>query len=177
MPVRITATLVSRRLSSTILALRSPLGARCLRSDQAITRRATMALSLDTAHAAAKRRMIVRALTLCYTLSFQPRYRQGSPCHKPSFESLPCLYAIDSGPTQGLLLDTARQETRSEGRCRGPGVLHHQPNRAGAPVCCSEKDHGAGGRALDRVAQEGLEDRDGPRLRRGAGDRARCGPR
>src|SRR2546426_10032299 len=66
MPVRITATLVSRRLSSTILALRSPLGVRCLRSDQAITFRATMALGRDTAQAAAKRRMMVRALSICY---------------------------------------------------------------------------------------------------------------
>ena len=54
MPVRITATLVSRRFSSTILARRSPLGLRWRLSDQAITQRATIALRRDTAQAAAK---------------------------------------------------------------------------------------------------------------------------
>src|SRR6266576_7210883 len=117
MPVRITATLVSRRLSSTILALRSPLGARCLRSDQAITQRATMALRRDTAQAAAKRRMMVRALSICYNLSVYRRYRQGSRCHKRPSESLPRLYLIDSrrGPPAA---DPFRHEEPARERVR-----------------------------------------------------------
>src|SRR6266516_2912439 len=96
MPVRITATLVSRRVSSTILARRAPLGVRCLRSEQAITQRATMALRRDTAQAAAKRRMMVRALSICYKVSFHSRYRQGSLCHNPPAKSLLRLYLSDT---------------------------------------------------------------------------------
>src|SRR6266446_5460488 len=134
MPVRITATLVSRRLSSTILALRSPLGARCLRSDQAITFRATIALRRDTAQAAAKRKTMVRTVSICYNLSFYPRYRQGSRCHKPPSESLPRLYLIDfpsgslgnrSDDQKGLLGDAARDQARSEAGRRRAGVLHN----------------------------------------------------
>src|SRR6266576_6176157 len=127
MPVRITATLVSRRLSSTILALRSPLGARCLRSDQAMTLRATMALRRDTAQAAAKRKTMVRMLSICYNLSFNPRYRQGSRCHKPPSESLPCLYLIDSRRAP-----PAAHPLRHDEPARERGGVHRAPaGRAG----------------------------------------------
>jgi hypothetical protein len=44
---------------------------------------------------------MVRTLSICYNLSFNPRYRQGSRCHKPPSESLPRLYLIDSGVRGG----------------------------------------------------------------------------
>src|SRR3954452_21059579 len=91
MPVRMTPTVVSRRFSSMILARRSPVGAWCLWSYQVSPFRATRACRRDTAHAATKRKTTVRALSICYNLSLNRRYRQGSRCHKPRSESLPRL--------------------------------------------------------------------------------------
>ena len=72
------------------------MGAWCLRSYQVSPRRAMRALRRDTAQAAANRKTMVRAVSICYNLSWNRRYRQGSHCHKPRSESLPRLNLIDS---------------------------------------------------------------------------------
>ena len=77
----------------------------------------------------------------------------------------------------GLLRHAALEEARREAGRRGRRLLHDAPRRAARAAAAAEGDARAGRRALDRLAEEGVEARDRPRLRRGAGGRPRRRPR
>src|SRR5262249_25768745 len=67
----------------------------------------------------------------------------------------------------------ALEEARREAGRGGRRLLHHASLGARVEAAGAEGDSGAGGRPLDRLAEEGGEARDRHRLRRGAVGRTR----
>src|SRR5205085_8518613 len=85
--------------------------------------------------------------------------------------------ARPSCSASGASDDTALEDARREAGRRGDGLLHDLAGGSRRALRCAEGDTGAGGRPVDRLAEEGVADRDRPRLRRRAAGRPRRGPR